>query len=73
MDVEVYRSYALVALDENTEQQDLIVSLDYAGLVRLRNEYRAKGYTAFLDYSVEWDGLAANVTADVAAFLGKQS
>ena len=71
MDADLYTPYALVVLDEATEEQECVISLDYAGLVYLRNWHRRQGRVAHLEYSVQWDYPAENVAADVAGYLAQ--
>jgi hypothetical protein len=64
--------YALIVLDEETEEQERLVSNDYAALVWLREFKRAMGATARLrqaDDAAVWDYLQSTVAADVADFL----
>ena len=72
-EADLYQPYALIVLNDATEYQERVVSLDYAGLVYLRNTYRAQGYTANLRVNsgedAVWDFLEANVAADVAGYL----
>lgn len=72
-DRDLYVDYALVVLNEDTEEQHRWVSSDYANLVTLRELKRELGWKAnirFTDDGAVWDYLQENVAADVAAYLG---
>lgn len=75
-DADLYAGYALIVLDENTEEQDYVVSTDYATLIFLRDMNRAGGRSAsvrFVDDGAVWDFLAAHVADDAASFLAAQA
>lgn len=56
--------YALVSLDQRTEEQQRLVSNDYASLVNIREMHRAAGWQANVIFAADgdwWDALRASM------------